>query len=143
MNGSLKNINMEGEKLLIRAEVANDDLKNEVWNAVEAIDPTYSDLHADIIVNPSLTPSAQPSASQDQRKYTVQPGDTLSKIAQQFYGNANEYNKIFEANRDRLTDADHVKAGEELVIPASIFIGLNSSAASLSSTKAGVSPQKS
>ena len=118
VNGSLKNINMEGEKLLIRAEVANDDLKNEVWNAVKAVDPTYSDLHADIIVNPSLTRSAQPSASQDQRKYTVQPGDTLSKIAQQFYGKANEYNKIFEANRDRLTDADHIKAGEELVIPA-------------------------
>jgi nucleoid-associated protein YgaU len=118
VNGSLKNINMEGEKLLIRAEVANDDLKNEVWNAIKAIDPTYSDLHADIIVNPSLTPPAPAAASQEQRKYTVEPGDTLSKIAQQFYGKASEYNKIFEANRDRMSDPDHIKAGEELVIPA-------------------------
>jgi nucleoid-associated protein YgaU len=115
-NGSLKNLNKEGEKLFIRAEVASQDLKNEVWNAIKGIDPAYSDLHADIIVNPALTPP--PSPPVNERKYTVQPGDSLSKIAEHFYGHAHEYNKIFEANRDRLTDPDHVKAGEELIIPA-------------------------
>lgn len=117
LNGSLKNINMEGDRLLIRAEVANQDLKNEIWNAIKTIDPSYSDLHADIVINPALTAPAQPSASQQQRKYTVEPGDSLSKIAQRFYGNANDYHRIFEANRDSLSDPDHIQQGAELVIP--------------------------
>jgi nucleoid-associated protein YgaU len=47
----------------------------------------------------------------------VQPGDSLSKISQQFYGSANQYMKIFEANKDKLADPDKVKAGMQLVIP--------------------------
>jgi nucleoid-associated protein YgaU len=47
----------------------------------------------------------------------VQPGDSLSKISQHFYGNANQYMKIFEANRDKLPDPDKVRAGMELNIP--------------------------
>jgi nucleoid-associated protein YgaU len=51
------------------------------------------------------------------RTYTVQPGDSLSKISKQFYGNANQYMKIFEANKDKLSDPDKIKAGMELMIP--------------------------
>jgi nucleoid-associated protein YgaU len=51
------------------------------------------------------------------RTYQVQPGDSLSKISKQFYGDANKYMKIFEANKDKMTDPDHVKAGVELIIP--------------------------
>jgi nucleoid-associated protein YgaU len=47
----------------------------------------------------------------------VQPGDTLSKISKQFYGNANAYMKIFEANRDQLKDPDLIKVGQTLRIP--------------------------
>ena len=122
VNGSLKNVNMEGDKLLIRAEVANDDLKNKVWDAIKQVDASYSDLHPDIVVNSSLQAPTQAAAanstSAGSRTYTVQAGDSLSKIAEQFYGKASEYNKIFEANRDKLTDADHVKAGTTLNIPA-------------------------
>lgn len=49
--------------------------------------------------------------------YTVQAGDTLSKISKAYYGDSNEYMKIFEANRDVLSDPDEIKAGQELVIP--------------------------
>lgn len=125
VNGSLKNVNMEGDKLFIRAEVANDDLKNQVWNAIKQVDPSYSDLHADIVVNSSLTPPATTAAQGasagsggSERNYTVKPGDSLSKIAQEVYGNASHYNKIFEANRDQLDDPDKVRAGMTLVIPA-------------------------
>ncbi|MBV9936984.1 MAG: LysM peptidoglycan-binding domain-containing protein, partial [Acidobacteriaceae bacterium] len=45
-------------------------------------------------------------------------GDTLSKIAKEFYGNANDYNKIFEANQDKLTSPDRIQVGQELVIPS-------------------------
>jgi nucleoid-associated protein YgaU len=50
-------------------------------------------------------------------KYTVRPGDSLSKIAKQFYGNANAYMKIFEANSDQLSDPNQIQVGQELVIP--------------------------
>jgi len=49
--------------------------------------------------------------------YTVQPGDTLSKIAQRHYGNANQYPRIFEANRPLLKDPDEIYPGQTLRIP--------------------------
>ena len=123
VNGSLKNLNMEGDKLFIRAEVPNDQLKNHVWDVIKQVDASYSDLHADILVNSSLAApaAAAPAASADsaeKRTYKVNPGDTLSKIAKQFYGNAGAYDKIFQANRDQLKDPDHIQAGMELTIPA-------------------------
>lgn len=50
--------------------------------------------------------------------YTVAKGDTLSKIAKQFYGNANEYPRIFEANRPMLSHPDKIYPGQTLRIPA-------------------------
>ncbi len=50
--------------------------------------------------------------------YTVVKGDTLSKIAKEFYGNANEYQKIFEANKPMLTHPDKIYPGQNLRIPA-------------------------
>lgn len=123
VSGSLKNVNMDGDKLFIRAEVGSEDLKNDVWNTIKQVDQGYSDLHADIVINPALAPktAAAAAGSQDQtgqqRHYTVQAGDSLSKIAEKFYGKASEYHRIFEANRDKLKDPDHVQAGADLVIP--------------------------
>ena len=50
--------------------------------------------------------------------YEVKSGDTLSKIAKQFYGDANKYPQIFEANRPMLKDADEIYPGQRLRIPA-------------------------
>ena len=49
--------------------------------------------------------------------YTVVSGDTLSGIAQRFYGDASAYMRIFEANRDKLNDPNLIHPGQELVIP--------------------------
>lgn len=54
----------------------------------------------------------------ESRFYTVKSGDTLSKIAKEVYGNANEYNKIFEANRPLLSHPDKIYVGQVLRIPA-------------------------
>ena len=123
-SGHLQNVNMEGDKLFVRAEVANEQIKNSIWNQIKSIDPSYSDLTADITINSSMPQPATATAaatasgaSSSTRTYTVKPGDTLSAIAQQFYGKASAYTKIFEANRDKLQDADHIRAGQELVIP--------------------------
>jgi nucleoid-associated protein YgaU len=49
--------------------------------------------------------------------YTVVPGDTLSKIAKQFYGDANKYPAIFEANKPMLKSPDRFYPGQNLRIP--------------------------
>jgi len=49
--------------------------------------------------------------------YTVVKGDTLSKIAKEFYGNANAYMKIFEANKPMLSHPDKIYPGQNLRIP--------------------------
>ncbi len=60
----------------------------------------------------------QTSEPADQsRYYTVVKGDTLSKIAKEFYGNANAYQQIFEANRPMLSHPDKIYPGQNLRIP--------------------------
>lgn len=49
--------------------------------------------------------------------YTVKSGDTLSKIAKDFYGDAMKYPVIFEANRPMLSDPDKIYPGQTLRIP--------------------------
>jgi nucleoid-associated protein YgaU len=49
--------------------------------------------------------------------YTVVKGDTLSKVAKEFYGNANKYPVIFEANRPMLSHPDKIYPGQVLRIP--------------------------
>ena len=58
-----------------------------------------------------------PEVAPAQRTYTVVAGDNLSKIAKRFYGNANQWKRIFEANRDILDNPDLIRPGQELIIP--------------------------
>ena len=116
----LQNVNMEGDKLLIRASAPSQDLKNRVWDQIKLVDPSASDLIADIQAPPAAAAaaaSAGGASSAAARTYTVQAGDSLSKISKQFYGDANKYMKIFEANKDKLTDPNKVNVGTELLIP--------------------------
>src|SRR5262245_23805067 len=124
---SLRNLHVEGGKLVIRGAAPSDAAKNVVWNAIKGVDPAYGDLMADITIDPSLRPPAQASApaaapssaQQKQEKlYTVKAGDTLSKISKEVYGDPNKYQKIFEANRDQLENPDKIKVGQVLKIPA-------------------------
>jgi nucleoid-associated protein YgaU len=65
-------------------------------------------------VNDQLTVK---QAAQESRYYTVQSGDTLSAIAKREYGNANDYMKIFEANKPMLSNPDKIYPGQSLRIP--------------------------
>ncbi|MCH9697353.1 MAG: peptidoglycan-binding protein LysM [Gammaproteobacteria bacterium] len=49
--------------------------------------------------------------------YLIKSGDTLSKIAKQYYGNAMDYPKIFEANREVIQDPDKIFVGQKIRIP--------------------------
>ena len=115
-NVQLQNLNLQDNKLFMRATAPSQEVKNKVWDQIKLVDPNYSDLIADIQA-PAVAAAAAGGASRTTRTYTVRSGDSLSKISQEYYGNANEYMKIFEANRDKLTDPDKIKPGMELVIP--------------------------
>jgi nucleoid-associated protein YgaU len=62
--------------------------------------------------------STAPAAASPVQTYTVVGGDSLSKIAKHFYGNANRWREIFEANRDQISNPDLIKPGQVLKIPA-------------------------
>ena len=119
----LQNLNMQGDKLFMRAEAPSQQAKNSVWDQIKLVDPSYSDLIADITIveGAARTQTAGAGAGvgggQQSRTYTVKAGDSLSTISRQFYGNAGDYMKIFNANRDRLTDPNKIQAGQQLVIP--------------------------
>jgi nucleoid-associated protein YgaU len=51
------------------------------------------------------------------RRYTVKSGDTLSKIAKEFYGDAGEWKKIQAANADLIRDPDKIQPGWSLIVP--------------------------
>ena len=98
-------------KLHFVGSVRTEAEKNEIWNAIKTI-PTWQD---DVVADIKVTGGGEAAAAP--RTYTVKPGDTLSKIAKDQLGNANEYPKIFEANRDQLSDPDRIKPGQVLKIP--------------------------
>lgn len=117
----LTHLHVQDNKLFIQGAAPSEDTKNDVWNQIKAVDSSYSDLTCDLTIDSSL-PQPQraqaASAGGSGQTYQVQPGDTLSKISQHFYGSANEYNRIFAANRDKLSNPNEIRVGQELVIPS-------------------------
>ena len=102
-------------KLHFKGTVASEQEKNEIWQAIKTIPTCKDDIVADIQVAGGGTAAA---AATSGRTYTVKSGDTLSAIAKQHLGDANAYTKIYEANRDQLSDPDKIKPGQVLKIPA-------------------------
>lgn len=99
-------------KLYWKGTVATEAEKNQIWDAIK----TVSDWRNDIVAEITVTgPPAGAAAAA--RTYTVQAGDTLSKIAKDALGNANDYMKIFNLNKDQLTDPDKIKPGQVLKLP--------------------------
>jgi nucleoid-associated protein YgaU len=62
--------------------------------------------------------SSTAPAAQVHQIYEVKSGDSLSRIAKQFYGSGNEWKRIFEANSDILKDPNKIFPGQKLKIPA-------------------------
>jgi nucleoid-associated protein YgaU len=104
-------------KLHFVGSVRTEDEKNEIWSAIKTIPSWKDDIVADIKVTGGGAPAAA-GGGQAERTYTVQSGDTLSKIAKTHLGDANAYMKIFNANKDQLSDPDKIKPGQVLKIPS-------------------------
>jgi len=108
---------MQDGKFFIKGEAPSADLKNRVWDQIKKTDGGYADLIADITVAAGQGGPGASAASAPGGSYTVKAGDTLSKIAKEQYGDAKAYMKIFDANKDKLSDPDKIKVGQVLVIP--------------------------
>jgi nucleoid-associated protein YgaU len=103
------------DKLHWVGSVKTEAEKNEIWTAIKTIPDWRNDIVADIQVTGG--PAAAAPAAASANTYTVKAGDTLSAIAKSKLGNANAYMKIFEANRDQLSDPDKIKPGQVLRLP--------------------------
>ncbi|MCA1580526.1 MAG: LysM peptidoglycan-binding domain-containing protein [Acidobacteria bacterium] len=86
-----------------------------------ADDPNKPDF-SDVVSESSSTAASPSGASAEKgsgtsRTYVVQGGDSLSKISKRFYGDANSWKRIFEANKDIVKNPDMIQPGWKLRIP--------------------------
>ena len=113
-----QNLHVQDNKLFIRAIAPSDEAKNKFWDQVKLVNPNADDITADISVDASRAMGAAAGGGQGGgQTYEVKSGDNLSKISKQFYGDSNEYMRIFYANRDKLRDPDMIQVGQQLAIP--------------------------
>jgi nucleoid-associated protein YgaU len=103
------NLQLDGNG--VRGQVASDAERTKAIAALSAAagGPVGNYLE----VQSSATPGAASAQS-----YTVKSGDTLSKIAKHFYGDASQWKKIHEANKAAVPNPDLIQVGQTLTIPA-------------------------
>lgn len=95
----------EGDGVLhIDGAAPTEEAKQQLWDEYGRIDPEYR--AGDLILNISAPEGA--------KTHTVQAGDNLSKIGEKYNVT---WQKIFEANRDKIDDPDEISPGQELKIP--------------------------
>ncbi|MFN3325566.1 MAG: LysM peptidoglycan-binding domain-containing protein [Bryobacteraceae bacterium] len=105
----LRNLHVQENKLFLKGAAPSEEAKRQVWDAIRRADPTFSDITADITV--------EPTRAEGGRIHKVRPGETLPDLSRQYYGTPNEYMRIFYANRETLSDPESVEPGQELTIP--------------------------
>jgi nucleoid-associated protein YgaU len=101
--------NEENGHMTISGTLPTKHAVNQVWDKAKQIDPDLGD--GDLTLNFSA------ARSDIYGEYEVQSGDTLSAIAKEVTQGKLSYQKIFEANRDQLSDPDKIQVGQKLVIP--------------------------
>jgi nucleoid-associated protein YgaU len=101
---ALNSVDLDGEKLHLKGTVPSQVVANRVWDQIKKVDPTYSDLEHEITTSGGA-----------EQPYTIKSGDTLSAISLLFYGNANKYPQIAQANG--IADPNKVPIGTTLNLP--------------------------
>ena len=115
----------QGETVTLTGHAADVETKTQIMAAFNAAVETGNTLNQITVDKPipqaagtqfSTAPLGTTSSSEP-RTHTVAAGDTLSALAKRFYGDASQYNRIFDANRDQLSDPDRINVGQKLKIP--------------------------
>jgi|SRR5690606_9922290 nucleoid-associated protein YgaU len=98
----------ENDVLKVKGTTKTQYEKNLIWDKIKEIGgQNPSDILANIKV-------ADESVY---HRHTVKSGETLSKIAKQYFNDASKYQAIFKANSDILKNPDLIHPGQELIIP--------------------------
>ena len=111
---------VDGKVVTLEGQAANLEAKGRAmleFNKMVKTENTINKILVQGAAAPSTLPGPGAPAPAEAQIYEVKPGDTLGHIAQRFYGKASLYPKIFEANRDVLTNPDLIKVGQKLKIP--------------------------
>lgn len=102
------NVTEENGVLKISGTAKNQYEKNLLWDKIKEIGgETPKDIVADIKVEDTSVYA----------HHVVKSGESLSKIAKHYYGNAMKYKAIFDANTAILKNPDIIHPGQELIIP--------------------------
>jgi nucleoid-associated protein YgaU len=101
----------EGEPVGIFSRKKDDKKKADFSNVQSGSSSTAAE--------PSAPPPSEPASGTagQVRTYVVAKGDSLSKIAKHYYGDANQWRRIYDANRDQITNPDLIHPGQTLKIP--------------------------
>ena len=124
-NAQINAVVNQGDTVTLTGHAANLETKTQIMAAFNAAVETKNTINQIAIDTPlpqaagaafSTGPIGTISAS-EHRTHDVASGDTLSALAKRYYGDASQYHRIFEANRDQLSDPDKIKVGQKLKIP--------------------------
>jgi len=99
----VQHFHVDNGKVVLTAQAPTEFLKDRAWDEIKKIDSGFADLQHDITVG-------------SETMYVVKSGDNLSNISKSFYGNANNYAKIAQANN--IANPDKIQVGQQLKIPA-------------------------
>jgi nucleoid-associated protein YgaU len=99
----IQHFHVQDGKAILSAAAPTEFLKDRAWDEIKKVDSSFSDLRHDITVASGTM-------------YVVKSGDNLSNISKTFYGNANQYPKIAQANN--IANPDKIQVGQQLKIPA-------------------------
>ena len=99
------NIDFYNNTVTITGLTKCDDDRDAIINALNAVDGVYSVDNRLEVAAPTF------------EVYTIKKGDSLSKIAKHYYGDAMKYKELFELNKDVLKDPNTIFPGQEIKIP--------------------------
>ncbi|MCF9045173.1 peptidoglycan-binding protein LysM [Acinetobacter nectaris] len=112
ITGLSVNYNSDTDTAVIHGQAASQADKEKIILAAGNVEHV-----AQVDDQMTVAEAAEDADQPESQFYTVQSGDTLSKISKEVYGDANQYNKIFEANQPLLKDVNSIFPGQVLRIP--------------------------
>ena len=101
---------VDGGTVIVKGEVASQEEKEKILVTLGNIEGVEK-------VDDQMTVASSAPAATESRFYEVKKSDTLSAISKAMYGDANKYQKIFDANKPMLKDVNKIYPGQKLRIP--------------------------